>query len=105
MKSYLIVLLCKKIKHRKNAQGKAVKMYLIVLFQLQELRNVNKEGGEHLLISGNIRPTMALNNRLVRTNINYRPAVCSFLFKTRCDKIRQAAQHADVCLCFTYTCS
>ena len=55
-------------------------MHRLIYFQLQELRNVNKEGGEHLLISGNIRPTMALNNRLLRTNINYRPAV-SFIFQ------------------------
>ena len=63
-----------------------------MFFQLQELRNVNKEGGEHLLISGNIRPTMALNNRLVRTNINYRPAVCSFRFETRGENNLSAAK-------------
>ena len=43
--------------------------------QLHQLWNVNKEGGQHVLIFGNIRPTQPAYNRLVRTNINYRPTV------------------------------
>ncbi|XP_052286944.1 carbonic anhydrase-related protein 10-like [Dreissena polymorpha] len=49
--------------------------------QLTQLRNVNKEGGSHLLIFGNIRPSQPMYNRLVRTNINFRPKtkVCSMV--------------------------
>ncbi|XP_060586763.1 carbonic anhydrase-related protein 10-like, partial [Ruditapes philippinarum] len=41
--------------------------------QLLLLRNINKESGKHLLLFGNIRPSQPVNNRLVRTNISYKP--------------------------------
>ncbi|XP_052782154.1 carbonic anhydrase-related protein 10-like isoform X2 [Mya arenaria] len=45
----------------------------ILRYQLEQLRNINKEGGSHLLIFGNLRPSQPVNNRLIRTNIGYKP--------------------------------
>lgn len=41
--------------------------------QLLQIQNINKESGKHLLLFGNIRPSQPVNNRLLRTNISYRP--------------------------------
>ncbi|KAL4226728.1 Carbonic anhydrase-related protein 10 [Mactra antiquata] len=41
--------------------------------QLLMLRGINKHGGGHLLIFGNIRPSQQVYNRLIRTNISYKP--------------------------------
>lgn len=41
--------------------------------QLAEIRKINTQGGGHLLIFGNIRPSQPVNNRLIRTNISYKP--------------------------------
>ena len=49
------------------------------LLQLNRLRSINSgTDGEHLLLFGNIRPSMPVNNRLLRTNISYRPRVSIF---------------------------
>ncbi|KAL3853779.1 hypothetical protein ACJMK2_017292 [Sinanodonta woodiana] len=41
--------------------------------QMLELRKLNQKGGsdQQLLIEGNVRPAMPLNNRVIRTNIKY----------------------------------
>ena len=49
----------------------------VIILQLQQLRNINKKGGGHLLLFGNIRPSQPVNNRVLRTNITFRPMVRS----------------------------